>query len=305
MPVVHWVRSHLLISILVLIIAFLLLKSNFASPVSFNTTRPPTTGVAEVGTTSPSTGVSSGRLDTPSFSLEQDSASKQSSERIVIKNSNLSLLVKNVRGTGDQILAYTKKSGGYMVSTSYNRPNESPFATITVRVPTDKLDEALEYFRTQAIKVTSENLVGTDVTEEFTDIQALLVTYEKTKTKFEAILDKAIQIQDILTIQERLISIQTQIDSLKGQEKALKQNADLSKITLFLSTDELALPYTPDKTFRPDVVFKKAVRSLLNTLRVGGEALIWVGVYAVIWVPALGGFFLYRRWRKKKQTPNP
>src|SRR4030067_1189473 len=298
MPVVHWIRNHLLISILVLIIAFLLLKSNFTSPVSFNITRPPSTGVAEVDTTAPSTGADLGRLDTPSFSVEQDSASKQSSERIVIKNSNLSLLVKDVRSSGDQILAYTKKSGGYMVSTSYNRPNESPFATITVRVPTDKLDAALDYFRSQAIKVTSENLVGTDVTEEFTDIQALLVTYEKTKTKFEAILDKATQIQDILTIQERLISIQTQIDSLKGQEKALKQNADLSKITLFLSTDELALPYTPDKTFRPDVVFKKAVRSLLNTLRVGGEALIWVGVYAVIWVPALGGFFLYRRWRK-------
>ncbi|OGY27005.1 MAG: hypothetical protein A2Z42_02410 [Candidatus Woykebacteria bacterium RBG_19FT_COMBO_43_10] len=167
------------------------------------------------------------------------------------------------------------------------------------------MDAALDYFRSQAIKVTSENLVGTDVTEEFTDIQALLVTYEKTKTKFEAILDRATKIQDILTIQERLISIQSQIDSLKGQEKALKQNADLSKTTLFLSTDELALPYTPDKTFRPEVVFKKAARSLLNTLRLGGEALIWVGVYAVIWVPALGGFFLYRRWRKKKQAASP
>src|SRR3972149_5024829 len=184
MPAVNWIRNHLLISILILIIAFLLLKDSFLSPVSLTTTRSPSTGESMVGAPSSGVGVGVGGIDVPSFSLKQDSGSSQSSERIVIKNSNLSLLVKDVRSVGDQILNFTKNAGGYMVSTSYNRPNESPFATLTVRVPTDKLDEALKFFRSQAEKVTSENLVGTDVTEQFTDIQARLSTLEKTKTKF-------------------------------------------------------------------------------------------------------------------------
>ncbi|OGY26814.1 MAG: hypothetical protein A2864_02325 [Candidatus Woykebacteria bacterium RIFCSPHIGHO2_01_FULL_39_12] len=302
MPVFKWIRNHILVSILILIIGFLLLKNNFVSPVSFTPAKSTSTGESMVGAPSASVGVGAGGIDVPSFSLKQDSgSSQQSSERIVIKNSNLSLLVKDVRNVGEQILNFTKNAGGYMVSTSYNRPDESPFATLTVRVPTDKLDEALKFFRSQAVKVTSENLVGTDVTDEFTDIQARLSTLEKTKTKFEGILDKATVIQDILTIQEKLITLQSQIDSLKGKEKALKQNAAFTKVTLFLSTDELALPYAPDKAFRPDVVFKQAVRSMLNTLRTGAEALIWVGVYSVIWIPALAIFFFYRRWRRAKQ----
>jgi hypothetical protein len=223
------------------------------------------------------------------------------SDRIVTKTSDLSLLVKDVRETGNQIIAYSNNSGGYMVFASYNRPTESPFAAITIRVPTEKLDEALSYIRSLSIKVTSENLVGTDVTDEYVDIEASLATLGKTKEKFEEILEKAITVTDILTVQRELISLQQQIDSLKGQKMAIEKNAELTKITVYLSTDELALPYAPDKAFRPNVIFKLAVRSLLNTFRAGAEAGIWIGVYSVIWLPVILGFIAYKKLRKKQK----
>ena len=304
MSLINWVKTHKLVTALLLIVAFLLFREYLSSTSGVSLTSRETYP-------SESTDVSSiGKAESPSFSLTNPLKSKTetstgTSDRIVIKNSNLSLLVKDVQKTGDQILSYAKNAGGYMVSTSYNRPSESPFATITVRVPTEKLDAALSHFRSLAIKVTSENLVGTDVTEEYTDIKANLVTLEKTKAKFENILDKATTVQDTLTVQEKIIYLQGQIDSLKGQEKALEQNAAFTKVTLYLSTDELALPYAPDKSFRPNVVFKQAVRSLLNTLRTGGEAAIWIGVYSVIWIPAVIVYFIYRRWRKRRIPPLP
>lgn len=231
--------------------------------------------------------------------------SQDNTNRIVIKESNLSLLIEDVRKTGDQIIQYTKTIGGYMVFTSYERPSESPFATITVRVPTHKLDEALAYFRSLAIKVTSESLVGSDVTEEYTDIEARLATLRTTKAKFEEILEKATNVQDILTVQREIINLQQQIDSLIGQKQAIEQNAKLTKITLYLSTDELALPYAPDKAFRPGVVLKQAVRSLLNSVRVGAEALIWIVVYTPIWGTVLIAYLTYKRWKKKKQPTSP
>jgi len=303
MSLINWIKTHKLVTALVLIIAFLVFKQYISSLSSVSTS-------SRFSYPSESTDVSSlGKAEAPSFSLANPLKSTTdtttgSSDRIVIKNSNLSLLVKNVRTVGDQILSYAKNAGGYMVSTSYNRPSESPFATITIRVPTEKLDEALNYFRSLAIKVTSENLVGTDVTEDYTDIVARIASLEKTKTIFEGILNKTAVVSEIVSIQKEIINTQEQIDYLKGQQKALDENAQQTKITLYLSTDELALPYAPDKTFRPTVVFKQAVRSLLSTLRVGGEALIWVGVYSLIWVPALIIFFLYRRWRRKRQSLN-
>jgi hypothetical protein len=188
---------------------------------------------------------------------------------------------------------------------SYNRPTESPFAAITIRIPTAKLDDALNYIRSLSIKVTSENLVGTDVTDEYVDIEASLATLGKTKEKFEEILEKVITVTDILTVQRELISLQQQIDALIGQKKSIENNAKLTKITVYLSTDELALPYAPDKAFRPNVIFKLAVRSLLNTFRAGAETGIWIGVYSVIWAPIILGFIAYKKLRKKQKEKVP
>jgi len=302
--IVNWLKSHKLVFVLLLIILFLLFILSGGVLRSRTTSRsisPPSTGIGSTKTT-PGDIPSSG-LNLPEFSQEAPLSTTTDSERIVVKNSNLSLLVKDVKATGEKIIDRAKSIGGYMVSASYNRPNESPFATITIRVPEDKLDESLNFFRSLAIKVTSENLVGKDVTDQYVDIEARIATLEKTKAKFEQILDKAVQVSEILQVQREIINIQSQIDSLVGQKKSLEQNANLSKVTVYLSTDELALPYTPDKAFRPQVVFKQAARSLLGSLRSLANGLIWVGVYSVIWVPIVVIFYIVRKRKKRKPLP--
>jgi hypothetical protein len=299
MGLVNWIKAHK-VALILLVVAFLLYR--FVSTLLFGGNAQYVTNPS-IGSSGSSFGAISG-VGMPSISLDKLVASSptNSTERVVIQNSSLSLLVKDVRSAGDQVVAYAKQNGGYMVSTSYNRPNESPFATITVRVPTTNFDAALSYYRSLAIKVTSESLVGQDVTDQYVDIDERIKTLERTKLKFETILESAITTQELLNVQRELISVQSQIDSYKGQKQALEQNASLTKITVFLSTDELALPYAPDKTFRPDVVFKLAVRSLLNSLRILGEALIWIVVYAVIWVPALLIYLGVRRWRDRRKA---
>lgn len=225
-----------------------------------------------------------------------------SGNRIVVQESNLSFLVSDVKKTSDKILSYTKSVGGYMVSVSYSNPTESPFSSVTIRVPARELTDALSYFKKLAIKVTNENLTGTDITQEYTDIGARLATLQKTQAKFEEILNKAVDVQDILTVQRELINLQDQIDSLVGQQKAIDENARLTRITLYLSTDELALPYTPDNAFRPNVVFKYAVRSLLDNLRVVAEALIWIAVYSPLIIIAILAYIFFRRWLKKRNS---
>jgi hypothetical protein len=303
--IVNWLKTHKLVFVLLLIIAFLLLtslKGLFGVRTTSRSVSPPSSGMATMEEPALG-GLLSTNLSLPEFSQEAPPSTTSDGERMVVKNSNLSLLVKDVKNTGDKIINHTKSIGGYMVSASYNRPNESPFATITVRVPSTKLDDSLNFFRSLAIKVTSENLVGKDVTDQYVDIEARIATHQKTKAKFEQILEKATQVSEILQVQRELINIQSQIDALEGQKKSLEQNANLSKVTLYLSTDELALPYTPDKAFRPQVVFKQAARSLLGSLRSLANALIWVGVYSVIWVPVLVIFYIVRKRKKRKPLP--
>lgn len=289
-----WMKSHKIIVALLIVVVFLFFKDNLISPIA------PLTNRSRLYESAPNTGYSP-ELDLIKTSLSIPQAQvANNSDRMAIQESNMSLFVANVRKIGDKILSFAKNNGGYMVYASYARPTESSFANIVIRIPAIKLDQALSYFRGLAVKVTSENLIGTDVTEEYTDIEAGLSTLRKTQAKFEEILDKAIDVQDILAVQRELINLQSQIDSLIGQQKAMEKNAELTRITLYLSTDELALPYTPDDAFRPDVIFKQAVRNLLNTLRVGAEALIWTAVYSPVIIFVILIYVLFKRWKRRK-----
>jgi hypothetical protein len=304
-----WLKQHTGIAlVLVLLLGYFLFGGLLRSLFGVNTqslTLPPS---------APSRGMtdSFGALGSPSIALSPTAQFEKSLpsapsgvDRMVVSESNLSLLVKDVRAVGDEIVSYAQQIGGFMVATSYNRPSESPFATITIRVPSDKFDEVLRTLRAKGIKVTNENLIGTDITEQYVDLDARIATLEKTKAKFETILENATTVNDTLTVNREIITLQTQIDNLTGQKLALEKQANLSKVTVYLSTDELALPYTPDTTLRPEVVFKLAVRSLNNTLRLIAEAAIWAGVYAVIWLPLLIVYFIVKRLRKPKVKQSP
>lgn len=232
----------------------------------------------------------------PEYTPQTDTES-----RLVVQTSNMSLLVESVVETRNKILEYANTNGGYMVSAQTQNPEDTPTATVIIRIPASGLQKTLDYFHSLSIKVVSENLVGKDVTDQYVDIDTKISQLEKTKTRLELILDSATEIKDITNLTTQILSYQNQIDSLKGQQDALEKNAQLAKLTVYLSTDEVALPYTPSETFRPRVIFKLAVRSLVRTLRGIGKLAIWLVVYSTVWVPALLIYIFVKKWWKNRK----
>ncbi|MBI4226509.1 DUF4349 domain-containing protein [Candidatus Roizmanbacteria bacterium] len=305
--IIGWIKNNKLTFVLLLIVGYFIFKSflvtNLSRIPSYNGN-----GYGGYGY-SPEIGAKPSNLQDGTFSgvrslgkiispPQEAAPTTDVTNRMVISESYLSLLVKSVVESQKQIIQTAETLGGYMVNSNLNNPQDAPTATVVVRVPANKLQAALEAYRGLAVKVISENLSGQDVTDEYVDNQARLDTLEKTKAKFEEIFDKATQIQDILQIQREIINLQAEIDSVKGQQNYLEKNAQMAKLTIYLSTDELALPYSPSETWRPAVIFKQATRSLLGNLRKLGTALIWLSVYSIIWIPAL--LLIY--YLKKKKT---
>ncbi|PJA40686.1 hypothetical protein CO179_01630, partial [candidate division WWE3 bacterium CG_4_9_14_3_um_filter_39_7] len=155
-----------------------------------------------------------------------------------------------------------------------------------------------DFFNSLSVKVTSQSISGRDVTDQYTDIQAHIDSLTKTKTRYESIRDNATEVSDLITVTREITTIQNQIDSYVGQQQYLEQTAKFSLVSVDMSTDELALPYAPENPFRPAVVFKTAVRSVLTLFQNTAESLIWFGVYGIIWIPLLLlGLWWYRRSR--------
>jgi hypothetical protein len=212
--IVNWIKKNKLSTFLIFIILFLILKNKIpiVSPFAFK----------EQNSYPKAEKLTIGGAVPESFSF-QPSQPIESQNRLITKESYLSLVVKNVSSTQKKILEKTEKMGGFMLQSYFDNPKEAPSATIIIRVPAKKLDQALAEFKKLAVKVVSENLSGTDVNEEYTDIEAHLATLYKTKNKFEEIMEKASRIQDILEVQRELINLQGKLMPSLAKNNILKK----------------------------------------------------------------------------------
>ena len=222
-------------------------------------------------------------------------------QRKLTKNAYLSVVVENVDSAINKIAARADEVGGYLVSSNKTSPEGLSTGDISIRVPSDRLSETLEFLRDLSVKVVSENISGQDVTDQYVDVEERLATLNETKARYEEILTNATDINDILNITQQILYIQDQIDYYTGQLEYLDATASSSLITVYLSTDELQLPYSPDQPWRPNVIFKYAVRSLVQNLQDLGSLIIWVFVYAVVWVPLVLAVLFFKRQRKTRK----
>lgn len=219
--------------------------------------------------------------------------------RKIITNSNMSILVKDVSDVTSKIETQAEDLGGYIVNKSVSTPLEGGSAYLSIRVPMDKRDSMVEFLRSVGMKVLNENVEAADITDQFQDLEAQLAQLNKTQAKFEEIYERAETVDEILRVQNQILSNQRQIDSVVGRINALDAKSKSTLISVSLTTDELALSYNPE-AWRPGVTVKLAVRSLMVSLRSIGNFIIWLGVYAVIWIPVLAGVIWWRRRSRSK-----
>lgn len=233
--------------------------------------------------------------------IDPDVPPTTSSNRLVITDTSLAMVVSSVEDTISQIDSLVTSANGFIVNSFVNRPSEAATGSIEIRVPTNQRDQVVASIKALGLRITSEHVTGRDVTDQYEDLQARLNVLETTKAKFEEIQAQATEIEDLLNVQRELISVQAQIDQVKGRAQYLEKSAELSRVSVSLATDELALPLTPDNAWRPVLVFKEATRSMFETLRSLAYAGIWLGVYAIIWVPGLIIFYFILRFVQKRQ----
>jgi hypothetical protein len=301
MSVWEWVRSNKFLTLSVIIVIILThayFRSN--TPASYDTVARSSAAGSSMGKTAqyaPTAVTDSMGIVPP---MSEAAPQPEAGNRLVVRESNLSLLVKNVVETRNKILVYTRQAGGYMISANTSNPQDAPTASVDIRIPAEKLDGALEYFHSLSVKVVSENLSGYDVTDEYIDVEKRIGYLQQTIDQYQTILSTAKEVSDITNLTQQIIYTQQQIDQLKGQQEAMSQKSKLARLTVYLSTDELGLPYTPSETWRPSVIFKQAVRAVVADLRKIGAFIIWLAVYGIFWIPVLFLILVAKKYLVRK-----
>ena len=243
-----------------------------------------------------------------------NSAGQVAQERLVIKNADLAIVVKDPQARMKQISDLAVEMGGFVVSSnlyqSYYGPNsiEVPEATVAIRVPSERLDEALERIKEGAVDIDYENISGQDVTSQYVDLQSQLKAKQAAEKKLLEILDQAQRAEDVLAIYLQVQTVQSEIEVLKGQIKYYEESAALSAIIVRLIAEEGTQPIEIGP-WKPGGAVKDAIQDLIFFIQNFVDflirfvililpSLILIGI--PLYLVYLGGRAIYRRFNKSK-----
>ena len=201
--------------------------------------------------------------------------------------------------------------GGYVASSRTWHTEEQLSASLTLRVPADQLNTALEKLRALALEVDSESITGEDVTQEYVDLEARLRNEEAYEKELLALLtetrERTSRAEDILAVYERLTEVRGRIEQIKGRMQYLENMSAMATITVELIPSELMQPITV-AGWHPTGTARSAIRALINALQFFVYAGIWIVLFGlpvliIIALPIVVLWYVIRWVRRRKRKP--
>ena len=211
-------------------------------------------------------------------------------DRKLIKTVNISAETEQF----DSLLVNVEKQvtalGGYIEEMSrYNRNNSYYYdsdvtnlrcASMTIRIPREKLDTFLSEVDEQSNIISRSESVS-DVTLQYVDLESHKKALLTEQNRLLELMEQAVTVEDIITIESRLSEVRYQIESMESQLRTYDNKIDYS--TVYLSIDEVER-YTPGD----DISVGERIREgFLESLRGVGNGFKNFGIWFVINLPYL------------------
>ncbi len=112
--------------------------------------------------------------------------------------------------------------------------SSSRSASYTLRIPSDKLDEFIDVVETLG-NVTYKNESVDDVTLRYVDVDSHKKALETEQERLLALLEKAENVEDIITIENRLSDVRYELENYEIQIRLLDNQIDYSTVYVDIS----------------------------------------------------------------------
>lgn len=166
--------------------------------------------------------------------------------RKIIRNASLEVETKEFDKFIEGLEKAVSSAKGYIESSeifgnSYYYSNGNRSATMQFRIPADGLDAFLEKIGDMG-NVKAKSVSATDITANYTDIQARIDSLEAERKALLAILEKADKVSDIIQVQDKITSVNASLDSYKRSIKNYDSLIAYSQVTVEISEVERVSP---------------------------------------------------------------
>lgn len=230
--------------------------------------------------------------------------------RKLIRTVDLEIAVKNTEAVAQQVQALAESLGGFVSDINAQRSESLMQYDITLRVPAERLEEALAGLRKLAVRIDREQLSTEDVTDRFVDLSAQVRNLQVTENELLGLLaesrERGRKVDDVMAIYRELTAIRGQLEQIQGQINALEKLAALSTVHLRVRPDSVAAPIVRGDEWRPVETVRTSLRTLVKLIQnLADVAIVVVIVIVPVVLPIVLLILLAKRLRKRRQPVPP
>ena len=250
-----------------------------------------------------------GKQETPApaepASLTKVEQTHAQTNRKIIRNAEIGLEADSPEDLQKQITSIAESKGGFVVesqqSSSDARSTTRDVVAMTLRVPSENFDSALDEIRKIAKRVVVETVKGQDVTEEFIDIEAQLKAKKALEEQFMQIMKRANTVEEALDVQRQLAEVRGEIERIEGRRRFLEDQSSLSTIRVQIKTPAAISASSEGFGYRFTESFGSGVDIALNFIL--GLVTLVIGIIPFALFIGLPAFLIGRHFWRKHNRP--
>ncbi len=231
----------------------------------------------------------------------------------MIYTANVNAQTTDFDGSYQQLQEKVDAIGGYFERSELSNSGQR-CGYFTLRIPAERF---MEFYSSagQDFHVTNQDYEGVDVSESYYDLEARLSTQRTKLQRLQALLEKAENMSDIITIESAISETELQIEyytgSLRGYDAKIQYATvyfSLREVSKLSNTEDVPIGYGA----RLGAAFQRGLRGFVNGL---DDASIWLAenwLPLLVWVGILCGLFFlgkklirkskFRRTGEKKES---
>lgn len=230
-------------------------------------------------------------------------------DRKLIRNVDMDVETKEYDALMSKLEIRIQELGGYIENmdsyngSSYSGYRSSRYANLTIRIPQTKLDSFLNVMPDICNVVRRSDSVD-DVTLTYVDLESHRDALRTEQTRLLELLEQAENLEDILTIEDRLTTVRYQLESMESQLRTMDNQVQYSTVYLSISEVKELTPVEEEE----ETAWQRISEGFIHSLKSVGHGFAEFGIWFVIHIPQLVIWavvitvvvLLIRRHRKKK-----
>lgn len=158
--------------------------------------------------------------------------------------------------------------------------NVSRHASLTIRIPADKLDAFVGHV-SETSNITSNRETTEDITLQYVETESRIEALEVEQDRLLELLAQAGSLEDLLLIESRLTEVRQELEFVKSQLRLYDNQVDYG--TIYLEVFEVEQYSQP----KPKSVGERISSGFVNSLKGVGNGIVNLFVFLIVALPYL------------------